>query len=100
MSKGHKDSPVSISQFGHRQYQKLARIIHNRCCEDPGWCNYGDPEPPELADDPALPQEERAARAAKLAGWHCHCMAAVDAENIAAGIIISKSGKLKVRDWP
>lgn len=90
--------PNPQQKFNYKQYQKLARIIHRKFCADAEWCNYGKPIPPEIADDDSLPQPEQQARVVKRLEWYRHCQAAVDAENIAASIVIRKSGKVKVRD--
>lgn len=72
--------------WSYEQARRGALEIHARTCADPAWCNYGEAEPAELEDDPALPWPERQELARqRLAGMR-HCQAAVDAENSATGI--------------
>ena len=67
--------------FDHERYRARALEIHAATCGAPGWCNYGKPEPAELADDESMPWPERQRRAAERLEGTRHCMAAVEAEN-------------------
>ena len=67
-----------------KRYRKAALAIHKLACDDTEWCNYGEPEDPELADDISLPWPERQRRARERLTRMHHCQYAVDAENIAA----------------
>lgn len=72
-------------EFDHERYRARALEIHAATCSSPGWCNYGEPGPPELADDESLPWPERQQRARDSLELTRHCMAAVEAENRAGG---------------
>ena len=68
----------------YRRYRKAALAIHKLACRNKEWCNYGEPEDPELADDISLPWPERQRRARERLTRMHHCQYAVNAENIAA----------------
>ena len=78
--------------FDYERSRAKALEIHAATCDDPGWCNYGDPEPSELADDESLPWPERQRRAAASLERTRHCQAAVDAENASGDAIRGEDG--------
>lgn len=67
-----------------RRYPDAALEIHAATCTSPGWCNYGQPVPPEIRPGDSLPWPQQRERAGKRLAWYRHCQAAVDAENHAA----------------
>lgn len=67
--------------YDYERSRARALEIHARTCSDPGWCNYGEPEPPGLDDDESLPWPGWQQLAGARLAWYRHCMAAVEAEN-------------------
>jgi hypothetical protein len=78
---GAEDDPGNAESFDHERSRAKALEIHAATCSDPAWCNYGEPEPPEHADDESLPWPQRQDLARLRLRWMRHCMAAVNAEN-------------------
>lgn len=85
--------------FDYKLYRRMAQGIHDKFCNDLGWCNYGrEGFPPDMEDSIKLPAEERQDRAGRRLAVTRHCQVAVDAENIAAHIQFGKGAK--VRKFP
>jgi len=85
--------PDRDAPFDYERSRAKALEIHAATCSDPDWCNYGEPEPPELADDDvSLPWPERQRLAAERLDSYRHCQAAVDAENAAGDAIRREDG--------
>jgi hypothetical protein len=76
-------------EFDYARSRAKALEIHAATCSDPGWCNYGPPEP---EDDETLPWPEQQERARLRLDGYRHCQAAVDAENAAGDAIRREDG--------
>ncbi len=86
------EAAVPAAAFDYERSRAKALEIHAATCDAPGWCNYGEPEPPDLADDESLPWPERQERARLSLEQSRHCQAAVDAENAAGDAIRREDG--------
>lgn len=91
---------LKIAEFDHKQYRKLAQLIHDRFCEDYS-CTYGR-ETPEMRehDQEVLREHVRVCKDLKMCScWReldCYnCQYAVDAENIAARVQFGRGGKVR-----
>jgi hypothetical protein len=85
----------------YKEYRKLAQVIHDNFCHDEA-CTYGRATGKMHMDDTAVLR--RHVEQNHQSGCDCSmqlqtydCQYAVDAENIAARVHLTRSGKVKIR---